>query len=238
MSFDTPLVWNISLANKIWPKIPWIFLDFGVIHSSRARNYPKHSQIQDTLGGSAARDLTQAACGHGAYGPEIFMILGQTPPFSSNDEVTAIVAIGIWKIHESTIWVYVFLIESIGIIQSKKVVTSIFILQNLASTSWHLELKGDVATLPPKKGYLCEKKLQYIKSILSILVGCLAHFISFIGSTFGQTVADPQRPRTPMLALRVEEPHLQRKRRCKSIKNWLQGLTWQEIFMGNFSSYL
>ena len=57
------------------------------------RNYPKHSQIQDTLGGSAARDLTQAACGHGAYGPEIFMILGQTPPFSSNDEVTAIIAI-------------------------------------------------------------------------------------------------------------------------------------------------
>lgn len=75
------------------------FWDFGVIHSSRVRNYLKHSQIQDTLGGSAARDLTQAACGHGAYGPEIFMIPGQTPPFSSNDEVTAIVAIGIWKIH-------------------------------------------------------------------------------------------------------------------------------------------
>ena len=102
MSFDTPLVWNISLANKIWPKIPWMFFwDFGVIHSSRVRNYPKHSQIQDTLGGSAARDLTQAACGHGAYGPEIFMIPGQTPPFSSNDEVTAIVAIVIWKIHEN-----------------------------------------------------------------------------------------------------------------------------------------
>lgn len=87
------------LPTRFDQKYLGFFWDFGVIHSSRVRNYPKHSQIQDTLGGSAARDLTQAACGHGAYGPEIFMIPGQTPPFSSNDEVTAIIAIGIWKIH-------------------------------------------------------------------------------------------------------------------------------------------